>query len=570
MTLLMYKPYLCIFLSNRIGKNICATYTTGMADDWHVTNTYMTYISNQPFQYPNDQISIMSGDTKINTGWGVIPNLHFSHFMTPKQWVEFVIQNEAYTVVSASCTVFNMIPMTTQLAIQGTNIFTAFNNTIYALGYKDSLYETSWMKWLDFPNNLFWKEGLAYTPGTPNKVRASLPIYQWELPHTRTTSAATWAFKPIPNGGYGVWPAGYLHTEISPHKYQVVPSGVVWDPFNMPSELMELRPGKNAITFSWEMHECDQGRWFNLDRLASFYPHMPEGPYPLQRPGAYPVTSQLDPDRLASKNQNDSRPTTGTVPADKGRVMDYTIANYADLPIVPCGWFWEEISHSIIQDTPASGNNPAAPKMNPILKPNMFYPGTEFEKCKYPPTQWFLKMIPLFDVNNTLVEITANVSIKMNLHLKVKKRRSAIYAPTWGPIAWKNVYSASTGDKNYIEAYIRYRTGGARRTWQNICGPDGNDTTTTSTPLWIQTGHPRVDPYDQSSSTVSATEGIANTRITYTTATAKQEEHLQMTFSTLQAPIPQKRKVQIIKQPSPELPINDLTFYPQNMADTQL
>ncbi|UKZ02557.1 capsid protein [Psittacine chaphamaparvovirus 2] len=541
-----------------------------MADDWHVANTYMAYISNKPYIYPTDYNDVMDASTSLNTGWCIIPNLNFSHFMTPKQWTEFVIQNEAYTVSGTKCTIFNMIPMTTQLAIQNTSIFTAFNNTIYALGYIDKLYETGWENWnnitspLNWSYNLLRKEGLAAVPNTQNNQRMVLPVYQWPLPHSRTTTATTWAFDNASgNIGFGVWPAGFLNTLLS--KYQTVPTGVVWDPLNMPNELMELRPGKNAMTFSWEPHECDTGRWYNLDRLASLWPHVPEGPYGPQRPGSYKLTSQLDPDRLASRWQN-VQLSSGSSNTNRGLINDYTICDYSDLPIVPCGWFWEEISHSIVQDTPATGTG-TAQKTNPILKPNMFNPGTEYEKWKYPPTQWFTKMIPLFDTNNTLVEIWANVSIKIELFLKVKKRRSAIYAPTWGPIAWKNVYSAQNKDKNFIEAYIRYRTGGARRTWQNIGGPDGNDDS--GTPSWMTTGHPRVDPYDQqqiNASNQSSTGGIAGTSYTYTTA--KPDEKLIVTFSTQTKPVAPKRKVQ--RQPSPELPVSDLTFYPQNLPDTQL
>lgn len=488
-----------------------------MAEDLTFTNVYMTYIQNRPYEYPTDNKNYSETNAKITTGYHVLPLMLWRHFVTPKQWAEMQIHYEAFHVKGYKITIFNMVPMTTQIAIQQTTTFTAFNNTIYAIGYQDNLYETSYLDWTT-PNhleksqpNLAWKEGWIYNVNNTTRIRNTLPQYLWYVPHVRSTSEQTWGFMSQTNSGIGVYPHGQL------------PSGLFWDPLNRPSEIAELRPGKNAISFSWNCHAADESVWFNIDRLAAWYPMLPSGPYTVtrQRPGTYSLTAEDDPDLLSSQNQNS--------PA----INDYTIANWATLPIVPCAWWWKEMQQSIIEDT-----NPSWQK-----KPDLHWPGTEAEQYKYPPTQCFIKMIPLFDDSGALINMSANVSIKVSLFLQAKKRRSAIYCPTWGPFAWLNVYSAKTSDMNFIDAYIRYRTGGMRRTWQNIAGNQQQDISGAG-PF----PHPREDPYSVNS-TVPGGQGLSSTGLTPTTPTVTHTvEKLQPTVTysakddTVMLPIAQKRK----------------------------
>ncbi|UOH27048.1 capsid protein 1 [Galliform chaphamaparvovirus 9] len=91
-----------------------------MAEKVTFTNTYMTYIQNKPYVYPTTQNNTTNDDGGFNTGWHVIPNMLWSHFVTPRQWHEFVINHEAYKVEGWKVTLFNMVPMTTQIAIQKT------------------------------------------------------------------------------------------------------------------------------------------------------------------------------------------------------------------------------------------------------------------------------------------------------------------------------------------------------------------------------------------------------------------------------------------------------------------
>lgn len=467
-----------------------------MANTFSVTNTWMSYIANNPFIYPTDDKATEQGSTLINTGWHILPNMLWRHFLTPKQWANLVITSEAYHVESMSIEVFNMIPMTQQLAIQGNTVFTAFNNCIYALGYCDTLYETNWHNWYDksgTEHNLIYKEGQICNTGQSTKTRWELPIYKWHVPNQRARSAHSYEnWDGLYNCPSAVFPAGAGQGATQPTnpsiaqrvtKYSEKPTGIVWDPMNRPSHLMELRPGKNSIKFSWECHPTDSDRWFNLDQIAWWHPFLPEGPYNFghPRPGEFQMSNEVDPDMVSSKYEQPQW------------INDYTIPNWENVPVVPMQWWWKEMQESIAPLSHMTQNN----TFNDIAvrRTNEFFVGTEYECYKYGPTQCFLKMIPLFDESGTHIRCTANVSVKTTLNLKTKKRRSAIYAPTWGPFSWYDLYTAQSIHRRFAPSLIRYRTGGARRTWQN----QGDSSEPTN-----GYAHPRETPYNY---TVYISEG---------------------------------------------------------------
>nr|QJI53757.1 MAG: hypothetical protein [Chapparvovirus sp.] len=485
-----------------------------MADTFIATNTWMCYIQNQPYIYPNDNSSTMTSDP-INTGWHILPNMLWKHFLTPKQWAELVIHYEAYHVEEIKIQVFNMIPMTQQLAIQGTTVFTAFNNCIYAMGYKDDLYETSWENWYRPDNdknlNLLYKEGQICENGTTNKKRKLLPIYTWSPPNSRArvpSSYENW----MRSGGdvtmSAVYPAGQGNTIT---KNADRPTGVLWDPLNRPNHIQELRPGKNSIGFSWQSHPCDSERWFNLDQIAWWHPYTAEGPYNAAhpRPGTYKLTTETDPDMLASRYEWDPY------------INDYTIPNWENVPVVPMQWWWKEIQESICPYVTKEKEQRA--------RINQFFVGTESECYKYGPTQMFIKMIPLFDSNGTHISCTANVSVQTELKLSVKKRRSAIYAPTWGPFSWYDLYTAQAVHRRFAPSLIRYRTGGMRRTWQNIGDTENGNY-----------ARPRETPFNYKATEATGTgaDGTysTSTAVTYTKATDTVTIQTTSTRTTPSAP----------------------------------
>lgn len=437
-----------------------------MAEKETISNVYMAYIKNKPYIYPNDDIQILPADV-VNTGYHILPNILWKHLVTPRQWIELVMKYEAYHVDSIKGTIFNCVPMTTQIAIQGTTTFTAFNNAIYGIAYKDDLYETSWFNYYTYdgktPHNYLYKEGLSCQYGNTTKYRLVLPEYSWSVPNTRAQGYGTYNNQPTTEEYSGVFPA--TPTGNDQHR----PTGIIWDPLNRPNEIMELRPGKNAINFSWECHPCDAGKWYNLDLYAWWYPYVPESPYHAcrGRPGQFKYAPYTDPDKITNRWEH--------APA----VNDYTNPNYANIPIVPMAWWWKEMKQAV----------PATLKAQEwqLEYMDLMFSGTEYEMYKYGPTQWFCKMIPLFDENGTHIECSANISVKMELNLTCKKRRSAIFAPTWGPFNWKQLYCAKSSDQTYNLNLIRYRTGGARRTWQNLADSSAGRAHARTTPFDI--GH---------------------------------------------------------------------------------
>lgn len=422
------------------------------------SNTWMGYWENNPYVYPENKHSytaVFSNSTtaSFNTGWHVIPTMLWKHFITPKQWADMCINYEAYHVEGFSVTVYNPVPMTTQLAIQGTTAFTAFNNTIYSMGCMDDYYETSYYNWYDRVHgmrlwNILYKEGQYRNDR--QWVRTILPTYHWAPPLTRVNNTRVWG--PMANTGLSreegtaVWPLQYEPSGAT----QSIPSGIIWDPLNEPDSIMELRPGKNAMSYSWNAHECDSNRWFNIDQIAKWWPYQHDSPAVYSGQMGLNATARLsamdDPDKQTSRN---SYKTQGAnVPMD-----DFTVPNLLDLPIVPMSWWWHEIKNSIAESSD-------------IRKPAMYWAGTEFEQYKYPPKQCFIKGLPLFDENGTHVKTTTQGCFRVTLNLKCKPRRSKIYAPTWGPYNWQHLYSGAT-EVEYHPNMVRYRTAGARRTWTN-------------------------------------------------------------------------------------------------------
>lgn len=496
-----------------------------MATDITFTNTYCMYLDNQAYSYP-DQDDWKTGTNfhEYATGWHVLPTILWRHFATQKQIAEMCIEYEAYKVNGYKMTLFNLIPMTHQLAIQRTNVFTAFNNCMYCVGYQDDLYETNFFPWYDESEAnsspiLIYKEGLQCRPTDQQRKRYKPPKYNWKIPGVRTIGPNTWGNST--GAGESVFPDGGW------------PTGVIWDPFNRPDKLLEYRPGKNSITFTWNVADCDEGKWFNIDMIASWFPFGHDGPFNTQRPASLTLSAEMDPDRLSSKW--DSR--------NKNR--DYTMAVLADRPILPCSWWWKEMHESIM------------PNQRHLYEEQPFlgYPGTEAELCKYPPAQCFIKGMPLFDDNDVNIPTTYQTAVKVELFLSGKKRRSAIYAPTWGPIN-ASVYTARQDWQNFFGSYVRYRTGGMRRTWLNMEGTGHNNG-------GMDPIMPRESPYGHTMNPPITTQGSVMETFTLTDTQPKPRDNLIVTFSkdTDRAVIQQKPQARKRQSPKPASPISDMETF---------
>lgn len=168
-----------------------------------------------------------------DTGWSFIPNSRYDNWLSPKQWYDLVSNHNKFIIDSCEIVVQNMIPLTDNLSISQDTTFMSFNNTIYALAYTDSEYET-YQKEIIGKNSILWREGVTFKQGTDKAQlvgRLVLPKYVHYLPQRADAS-------------------GY-----EPYTY------LAWDPFCKPSSLQELRPGKNAITFGWQRSAEDNDNW---------------------------------------------------------------------------------------------------------------------------------------------------------------------------------------------------------------------------------------------------------------------------------------------------------------------
>lgn len=532
-----------------------------MSESVNFTNVYCTYIKNEPHIYPGEDTEIINvsntQDRKSHTGWQIIPNMMWHHYVTPKQWAEFTIKYQSYHVESAKATVFNPVPITNTPAIQRTNIFAAFNNCTYCWGYQDDLYETYWHPWIWVNDvekiNLFFKEGIYWPTGSGSTsaqtgmVRFVLPPYYWKRPNARTApDSRVWGQG---DEGEGVYPGYYTDMTNNP-----TPGAIEWDPLNRPDKIMELRAGKNAIDFEWHCHESDKNKWVNIDRLIHWTPWTPDGPYQTGgRPFSLRLFAQNDPDQLSTYGLSLKHGSTsdGGTASDRW-FWDYTIPNWANMPIVPMAWWWKEMRESIILNS-WPGNQ----------FPDLCAPGTEYEQYHYGPTQWFLKGIPLLGEDNTLIKTSTQVAIKITLTLKAKRRESAIYCPTWGPFAWKQLYSHTKGNRIFQESLVRYRTGGARRTWQNR----QSDIPETTDGI---KKHPRVPPYG--SNTYPNTQRPLGILEEETEELQNDKEELRVTFTRegervrIQMPERPVRRKTPIRDPSTSKPIETQLMETLNMG----
>nr|QTE03797.1 MAG: capsid protein [Cygnus atratus Chaphamaparvovirus] len=483
-----------------------------MSESYSITNVYCAYLDNEPYFYPSNEVSRIwskAGQGRdIPTGWQIIPNMLWEHVCTPKQWANMVVNYEAYTVKSMKCVLFNPVPITTNIAIQRTNMFAAFNNCTYCWGYTDNLYETSWHDWINIQKqdrlNLACKEGVMYTGGMGTQGdgvnsdplapgpgqdaaqpsggnyqwhRYRFPPYFWKRPYHRTADKRNW--------GQGTDGDGVFNTSIVDNKTGKLagPAGIFWDPLNRPDHINELRAGKNSMEFTWEVADCDENKWFNLDHIMAWSPWTPDGPYcGGQRPGTYKYAWVTQPDEMSTYGMSQQ-----TVSNQPQAWKDYTVPNFAGLPIVPSAWWWVEMGENIAD---FDRENTAGGYFSFWRKIDKYYHGPETQQYKYPPCQWFTKGIPLFDIGNNLIRTSTQVACKITLNLEVKKRRSALYCPTWGPFAGRQLYHQDTDSRIFQPNMIRYRTGGQRRPWQNInrwqfAPTDGAE----------RAKHPYEDPY---------------------------------------------------------------------------
>lgn len=286
---------------------------------------YLANAVNKMYYFTNDTSQEFNYQA---TGWHFIPNQNYSNWMTPRQWFDLVTNHSTWRVHSCEATVQNMIPLTDNLAIGQDTTFMTFNNTIYALGYTDQHYETMPVESLI---DIKFREGIIINPVdglTTGKF--TLPMYNHPLIKTNTTDT------------YAVF---------------------AWDPFIHPSSLMELRPGKNAITFKWESSPTDHDKFYSTANIFG----------------------------LNNRNDNSNKATRHTAA--------YNIAD---------AWM-----------TPGQRQK-GYPNVSDYINKQIQIVNQEL--WQKPINNWFIKMIPIVDSKSNLLKHEAQVVIVRKITFEVKPR----------------------------------------------------------------------------------------------------------------------------------------------------
>lgn len=309
-------------------------------------NTNMYYIGNrQNDVYGGKYVTRGKGNNKmyaINTGWHFIPNNLYSNYLTPRQWHDLVTNHSAHKLDRVEIIVQNMIPLTDNLSIEQNTTFMTFNNTIYALAFQDNSYETTFV---EEQTNLLWREGVIMkqdsdTANPTVEGKLFLPLYIHYLP----------AIGSAQNKCFG------LHA---------------WDPMVHANTFQELRPGKNAVTFSWQASE---EKWYASSIFTSF--------------------------------QNYS---------DISGKPDFNIStgNYQNTPLTPTGKFRQSAGGSQIQ---SFQNNMG------VMMPDYYW--------AKPIPNFFIKMLPIFDTKNSLLQHEGQLVITRKIYFSVRPRIGGINFPT--------------------------------------------------------------------------------------------------------------------------------------------
>lgn len=341
-----------------------------------------------------------------------------------------------------------------------------------------------------------------YPKWYPTQITANMPASYPKDTYRRQQLPIYWYHIPFPQ--YGRFSKMTNWNELLTYFEEsfIDPSGTFWDPLNRPDHIGELRPGKNMVEYSWHVADTDQGIWFNTDRLA--FPPPYSRPRPLQVPeGRLNRTASprpVDPITPGKKiehykflyncgllKQGDDR----TVPEEEMAPEGMTgLPNWRQFPVVPMRWFQKEIQQSNpwayedIQKTYYRETVSGCPQVSPtpgtgvkkgdvnIQGPleDIKFVGTEYEMYKYPPTQWFIKGVPLYDAQENHIKVEMQMFMMTTVTVLGKPRKSAIYGPTWGPINNQDLYSINM-DTTFGENYIRGRSAGARRTWYDPENP---------------------------------------------------------------------------------------------------
>lgn len=309
-------------------------------------NTNMYYIGNRQNDVYGGKNVVESEITStifaINTGWHFIPNQYYTNFLTPRQWFDLVTNHSEFKLDKVEVIIQNMIPLTDNLSIEQNTTFMTFNNTIYALAFQDNHYLTNFG---EEQTNLLWREGVEMKQSsdtdTPTiKGKLYLPIYTHYLPTERVSGV---------DRPYGLF---------------------AWDPLVDAENLQELRPGKNAVTFSWTASE---DHWTTTAAFSSYnnFQNLTNRPYFFK---------------------------------------DDNVFN--EFPLTPSGHHRKVVR--TIQDQ---------------LGSDTWGPITQSVYWQKPIPNFFIKMLPIFDTKGNLMKHEGQIVLTRKIYFSVKPRAGGMNFP---------------------------------------------------------------------------------------------------------------------------------------------
>lgn len=300
------------------------------------------------------------------TGWQYFFNQLMHNWVTQLQWSHLVDVASRIRLKCCSLTVMNMVPLTEQVALQGNTTLTTFNNTQYAVGFTDTKYDTIPVYDPNAPT-LLYREGYNYN----NNTRMTLLQYNHIFP-SRVNN---------PAGGNAL-----------------TLSNMVWDPFMHPTDLQELRPGKNAIGYSWERAPQDDDNWMSLIPTAEF------------KPGNW-LSTQNTFQLMRNESTSNQQEQEIVAPSISIGYLQPGNLDWAYTILTPNKGFAGPHAHpsgySVAQNDYTTAGGLINNCMNVLSGNVMGY--------HRPIPNFFIKLMPLYTANNALIQTEAQIAVQRSI-----------------------------------------------------------------------------------------------------------------------------------------------------------
>nr|QKE54989.1 MAG: capsid protein [Parvoviridae sp.] len=360
-------------------------------------NSYYAFIENNPnlFTTPG------TGNAKHGqkTGFHYIPMKYLGYWLTKEQMLHLVTGNKAFKITGGSVEIMNMVPLTETLAIQQNATFSAFNNTMYAQCYQDTKNETDTQD-VFVANHiypLYYTEGLIPTnPESSTYNRYNLPQYN---------------HRPIIKNPLGMW-----------------------NPMIDAENMKILRAGQNVVKYDVAIDTpwMDTGAFIMSSVL---YDNMPDGPYYDNDNNKFPVNTYA-----------------AQVECDQSlHLME--LERWSNF-----NKFWHDM-YSV-----PKAKDFIAPGVESVLEAGTLWTAMRKMEGKRPNefpvklSNIFIKMLPIWDSQNALIQTSSGVLIRRTLHYETMpgprmNNRLAQYFPFLKEVHQRDVSEMAMTSTNYYNPF---------------------------------------------------------------------------------------------------------------------